>query len=414
MFLGACLDLGMPVEVLQETVARLGLDGISVEAKPARRGGLAGVRFRVREHGRLIEGPDPDESGGGSEHEPGQQTGAEPGHPHAHHDHGHAHAHGRTLGDIRALLERSALTPRVKERAHQLFTRLGAAEAKAHGVLIDQVHFHEVGAVDSIVDLVGAAAAHEFLGVERLTASPVNVGGGTVKTQHGVLPVPAPATADLLRGIPAYGSPHGELVTPTGAVLLAELVDEFGELPALAIEAIGYGLGRREIPGRPNAARLMAGQGVAAEKGEVEVVECEIDDLPGEGFGYLLETLLAAGALDVFFTPVQMKKNRPGTLVTMLCRRPQLEALAGLLMAESGSLGCRHHTASRFEAAREVVTVETAFGSLRVKRARFAGRLIAESPEFEDCRRLAMERSVSWREVHQAALAAIASGTRGG
>jgi uncharacterized protein (TIGR00299 family) protein len=401
MFLGACLDLGMPLAVLSDAVARLALEGITVEARPARRGGLTGVRFRVCENGRPIEGPDPDEQ---SVHEEGHSHGA-----HHHGQLGHSHGHGRSLADIRLLLDRSALEARVRERAHQLFTRLGAAEAKAHGVPVEQVHFHEVGAVDSIVDLVGAATAHAFLDPESISCGPVNVGGGTVATQHGALPVPAPATAELLRGIPIYGSPHGELLTPTGAVLLAEMVDEFREVPPIAIEAIGYGLGKREIAGRPNAARILAGRASADPRAAVEVVECEIDDLPGEGFGFLLERLLAAGALDVFFTSVQMKKNRPGTLVTLLCRRDQLEPLAGLLLAESGSLGCRFHTASRFEAEREIAVVATPYGDVRVKRARFAGRPLAETPEFEDCRRLALEHSVPWREVHAAALLALAA-----
>jgi len=401
MFLGACLDLGMPLEVLSDAVARLGLANVGVEARAARRGGLAGVRFRVRQDGRLIEGPDPDEGAA-------EDAASVP------HQSGPGHGHSRTLTDIRGLLDRSALEAPIKERAHQLFTRLGAAEAKAHGVPIDRVHFHEVGAVDSIVDLVGAATAHRFLEVEALTCGPVNVGGGTVTTQHGVLPVPAPATAELLRGIPVYGSPQGELVTPTGAVLLAELVDEFRELPPLAIEAIGYGLGKREVAGRPNATRLVAGRAGVEERGSIEVVECEVDDLSGEGFGFLLERLLGAGALDVYFTPVQMKKNRPGTLITLLCRRDQLELLAGLLLAESGSLGCRYHSVSRFEAEREFGTVQTRFGEVRVKRARFAGRPLAETPEFEDLRRLALEHSVPWREVQAATLAALAARQSGG
>ncbi len=409
MFLGACLDLGMPLAVLSDAVARLGLEGVTVEARPARRGGLTGVRFRVCENGQPVEGPDPDEApAAGHRHPHGADAPDDPS-PGSGGGHAHALGHGRTLADMRSLLERSALEAPVKERSHQLFTRLAAAEAKAHGVPMERVHFHEVGAVDSIVDLVGAATARRFLDVESLSCGPVNVGGGTVMTQHGALPVPAPATAELLRGIPVYGSAHGELVTPTGAVLLAEMVDEFRELPPLEIEAIGYGLGRRELAGRPNAARLLAGRAVADARGTIEVVECEVDDLPGEGFGFLLERLLAAGALDVFFTAVQMKKNRPGTLVTLLCRREQLEPLAGLLLAESGSLGCRFHSVSRFEAQREMVTVETVFGEVRVKRARFAGRPLAETPEFEDCRRLALERSVPWREVHAAALAALAA-----
>ncbi len=319
-------------------------------------------------------------------------------------------AHGRDLASIRALLVGSRLAPAVRERALGLFARLGEAEARVHGVPLDRVHFHEVGAVDSLVDLVGAAAAIEALAPARLTCGPVNVGGGTVPTAHGRLPVPAPATALLIRGIPVHGGPGGELLTPTGAVLLAELVDEFvPALPPLVVEAVGYGLGRKRLSGRPNAARLLRGRPVAEDAGEgsrVAVLETEIDDLPGEGFGFLMERLLAAGALDVYFTSVQMKKSRPGTLVTVLCRPAERAELAALLLAESGSLGCRWTVAERLEAERESATVATPWGEVRVKRARLAGRPLAVAPEFEDCRRVALAAGVPWRRVYRAALAA--------
>ncbi|HEY0557340.1 MAG TPA: nickel pincer cofactor biosynthesis protein LarC [Thermoanaerobaculia bacterium] len=401
MFLGACLDLGLPVEVLADVVARLGLAGIAVESRKASRGGFVGTRFRVLEHGRPVEGPDPEE------HDHGQDHGYHHGHDHGH-EHGHHH-HGPTRGlaEIRALIEGSALAAAVKERALRLFQRLGEAEAKAHGMPIERVHFHEVGAIDSIVDLVGAAAAIELLAPERLTCGPVNLGSGRVKMAHGEVAIPAPATAELLRGVPVFGGPGGELTTPTGAVLLAELVDEFVELPAMVLEGVGYGLGKKDLPTHPNTLRLLRGRSGAAEtRAEVMVVEAEIDDLPGEGFGFLMERLLEAGALDVYFIPVQMKKSRPGTLVTLLCRRPQLDELAGLLLAESGSLGCRYHAALRFEAEREILEVATAFGAVRIKRARLDGRPLAAAPEFEDCRRLALASGAPWRDVYRAALAA--------
>lgn len=412
MFLGACLDLGMPLDILTETVARLHLPGVSVESRKAMRGGFAGTRFRVLVDGRPVEGPDPDEnpSDRPDPSDPSDQHAHH--HHHHHHDHAHhhhhdhhSHGHSRNLPEILRLIGESHLTPAIQERASRLFLRLGEAEAKAHGMPLDRVHFHEVGAVDSIVDLVGAAAAVEHLAAERITASQVNVGSGRVKTAHGELSVPAPATAELLRGVPIYGGPGGELTTPTGAVLLAELVDEFVDLPALTLEGVGYGLGRKDLPHQPNAVRLLRGRGAAA-RGEVLVVECEVDDLPAEGFGFLMERLLDAGALDVYFTPVQMKKNRPATLITLLCRRPQLEALAGQLLMESGSLGCRYYSASRFEAERETAEVETAFGPVRVKRAWFEGKQLAAAPEFEDCRRLALAAGVPWRDVYRAALTA--------
>jgi len=410
MFLGACLDLGMPLDLLTDAVSRLGLPGVAVDSRKAVRGGVTGTRFRVLVDGRPVEGPDPDEVHG-KDHEHGHGHEHHHGEPHDHghqHDHGHSHGHGRDLAAIRRLIAESGLEAPVKERAIRLFQRLGEAEAKIHGMPVDRVHFHEVGAIDSIVDLVGAAAAVEHLAPERLTCGPVNVGSGRVKTAHGELPVPAPATAELLRGVPIWGGPGGELTTPTGAVLLAELVDEFVALPPLVLDGIGYGLGRRDLPGQPNAVRLL--QGHAAEvsdaRPQVAVLECEIDDLPGEGFGFLMERLLDAGALDVFFTAVQMKKNRPGALVTVLCRPAELEPLAALLLVESGSLGCRYHVTSRFEARREIAEVETAFGTVRVKRAWFQGRPLAAAPEFDDCRRLALAGGVPWREVYYAALAA--------
>lgn len=399
MFLGACLDLGMPVEVLHDVVARLGLPGIGVETRKASRGGFVGTRFRVLEHGKPIEGPDPEEHGR-HHHEHHHH------HEHEHEqEHGHHHGHTRGLAEIRELIQGSALSEPVKGRALRLFQRLGEAEAKAHGMPIERVHFHEVGAIDSIVDLVGAAAAVEFLAPERLTCSPVNLGSGRVRMAHGEVPIPAPATAELLRGVPVFGGPGGELTTPTGAVILAELVDEYVELPAMVLEGVGYGLGKKDLPTHPNALRLLRGRSAEA-RAEVMVVEAEIDDLPGEGFGFLMERLLEAGALDVYFTPVQMKKSRPGTLVTLLCRRPKLEELAGILLTESGSLGCRYHAASRFEAEREILEVPTAFGTVRIKRARLDGRPLAIAPEFEDCRRLALASGAPWREVYRAALLA--------
>ncbi len=395
MFLGACLDLGLPLELLSDMVARLGLAGVSVESRRALRGGFAGTRFRVLQNGEPLEGPDPEEQHGHSHQDE---------HRH-HHDHSHPHGHARGLAEIRALIEGSALSRPVKERALRLFQRLGEAEAKAHGMPIERVHFHEVGAIDSIVDLVGAAAAFEHLAPQRLTCGPVNVGGGRMKMAHGEVPIPAPATAELLRGVPIHGGSGGELTTPTGAVILAELVDEFVELPPMVLEGVGYGLGKRDLPHQPNALRLLRGT-VAAGSTEVMVVECEVDNLPGEGFGFLMERLLEAGALDVYFTPVQMKKNRPGTLVTLLCRRRQLAELSGILLTESGSLGCRYHAAARFEAEREILEVQTAFGNVRIKRARLDGRPLAATPEFEDCRRLALACGAPWRDVYRAALAA--------
>lgn len=401
MFLGACIDLGLPAKHLEETIARLGLPGVTLETRRALRAGVSGVRFRVLENGRPIEGGDPEE-------EPSR---------HHHHDDRRGHAHGRSLAEISGLIGHADLRPAVKERALQLFHRLGEAEARIHGIPVGEVHFHEVGAIDSIVDLVGAAAALEALGPSSVSCGPVNVGGGTVTAAHGELPIPAPATADLLRGVPIYSTPGaGELLTPTGAVLLAEFVDDFRALPPIRIESIGWGLGKRDTPGRPNAVRILAGsreEETPAGDAEVMVIETEIDNLPGEALGHVLERLLEAGALDAYFTPVQMKKNRPGVLITLLTRRQDLDRIAQLLISETGSLGCRFHTAARFEARRERSTVETVYGPVTVKRSWFRGEPLAATPEFEDCRRLALQHGVAWRAVYRAAVVAVGTSATG-
>ena len=412
MFLGACLDLGLPFERLEDVVARLGLEGVTLERREAERGGIRGVRFRVLVGGAPLEGPDPEERGvAGSRDDPGTDAGERAGYSeaagteHRRAVPGHHEGH-RSLADIRRLLEASALDPVVRDRSLALFSRLAEAESRIHSIPIDRVHFHELGAVDAMVDLVGAAAAWEHFAPESASCGPINVGGGQVRTAHGMLPVPAPATAELVRGLPIYGEGEGELLTPTGAVLLAELVDTVtGALPRLVLEGSGYGLGKRDTPGRPNAFRLLRGT-VPVEEGEIVALECTIDDLPAEGLGYLMERLLEGPAIDVFFTAAQMKKNRPGTLVTALCRRAELEPMAELLLRESGALGCRYHAVGRFEAERRTWSVSTEHGEVRIKEGRFKGRQIALAPEYEDCRRLARERQVPFTEVYRAALAA--------
>lgn len=404
MFLGACLDAGLPWRKLTDAVASLGIEGLTIDQRRARRGGIGGVRFHVLVDGCRVEGPDPDEGA-----EDRSESTAKDAEQVATNPSSHTHSpHGRTPAEIRGILESSSLVDSVRDRALDLFSRLAAVEARVHAVSESEVHFHEVGAMDAIVDLVGAAVAYEHFRPARVSCGPINVGSGSVTTAHGELPVPAPATAELLVGMPIYGSGEGELVTPTGAVLLAELVDDFGELPEIVLEATGYGLGQRETSGRANAFRLLRGtceSGALSE--EVVVVETEIDNLSGEGFGSLMERLEASPALDVYFTAVQMKKNRPGTLVSVLCRRGDLEEVTTRLLVESGSLGCRYYSARRFEAERRFLEVNTVFGMVRVKEGRFRDRVISRAPEFEDCRRLADERAVTWQEVHQATLAAL-------
>ncbi len=311
------------------------------------------------------------------------------------------------------MIEESALDAGVVERASALFRRLGEAEARVHGVDVDEVHFHEVGADDSIVDLVGAAVALEHFGPAGVSSSTVVVGSGVVSTRHGVMPVPAFATARLLEGVPiASGGASGELTTPTGAVIVREFVDEFEPSAAATprrIESLGVGLGSRELADRPNALRLLLTTEATAGGGpwrRVAVLECQLDDTTGEAIGYAAESLLEAGALDVFATSVQMKKSRPGVALTVICRPERSSQVAERLLLETCSLGCRRTVVDRLEAERSTSTVTTPFGEVRVKQAAVAGRHLGSAPEYEDVRRIARERNVPFREVYRAALRA--------
>src|SRR5208282_2875612 len=299
----------------------------------------------------------------------------------------------RSLSAILEILERSELAPGVRDRAAAIFTKLGEAEAKVHDVPLEKVHFHEVGAVDAIVDIVGACIGFQALGIERFACSALNVGGGTAKMAHGVLPVPAPATARLLQGKPTYSNGVlKELVTPTGAAIVATLCEAFGPQPAMRVSAIGYGAGTTDLEGQPNVLRLMVGESAgivkAGNEETIRVLEANLDDMNPQIYGYFLEKALAAGALDVFATPVQMKKNRPGMLVTVLCKPEDEGKFSEMLFAETTTLGVRSTTATRHVLPREWVKVATAFGDIRMKVARVNGHIRHASPEFEDCRKL--------------------------
>ena len=421
MFLGACLDLGLPFEALEDAVARLGLEGVTLERREAERCGIRGIRFRVLLDGRRSRGPIPEEAQsarlrgppGTRVHTSTVSITAHAEHSHEHSHAGHAHGEHRPLSEIRRVLAQSALAPAVRERSLGLFSRLAEAEARIHRGADRRGPLPRAG-LGGRHGGSGRAPRPpgSTLAPESATCGPINVGGGAARTAHGLLPVPAPATAELLRGLPIYGAGESELLTPTGAVLLAELVDRAtGELPRLVLDGVGYGLGKRDTPGRPNAFRLLRGADPVGE-GEIVALECTIDDVAGEGLGYLMERLLEGPAIDVFFVPAQMKKNRPGTLVTVLVRRPELEAAAELLLAESGALGCRYYPVGRFEAERRTTTVATEYGEVRVKEGRFNGRRIALTPEYEDCRRLAREKQVPLQEVYRAAVAAARQAER--
>jgi uncharacterized protein (TIGR00299 family) protein len=315
----------------------------------------------------------------------------------------------RSLSAILEILNKSQLPPPVRDRAASIFQKLGEAEARVHDVPLEKIHFHEVGAVDAIIDVVGACIGFHALAIDKFACSPLNVGGGTAKMAHGVLPVPAPATANLLQGKPTYSNGvQRELVTPTGAAIVATLCESFGPQPAMSVSAIGYGAGTADLESQPNVLRIMIGEAsekaVPAHDQEITVIEANLDDMNPQIYGYVQEKALAAGALDVFTTPVQMKKNRPGTLLTVLCRPADAQGLMSLIFAETTTFGVRSHTAQRRVLPRESVKVKTKFGDVRVKLSRVNGRVLHAAPEYEDCRKLAEEKNVPLQRVISEAL----------
>ncbi|MGE5646278.1 MAG: nickel pincer cofactor biosynthesis protein LarC [Acidobacteriota bacterium] len=359
MTVGALADAGADSAALRDALTALGT-GAEFAFEKTKRGAIGATRFHVRE----------------------------PGHHHHHHRH---------LSHILEMIDQAALPGRAKQRAAEVFRKLGEAEARVHQVPVERVHFHEVGAVDSICDIVGACLGFELLGVEEIHCSPLNVGSGTVETEHGVLPVPAPATAALLEGRPVFArGPEAELTTPTGAAIAATLAAGFGALPPMRIAATGYGAGEREFKGQPNVLRVLIGEKTgASEATAISIIEANIDDSSPEVLGFAMERVLAAGALDATFTPLFMKKNRPGVLLRVIARPEDQETLAQLIFAETSTLGLRVYRAERRVEARRIVEVGTPHGTVRIKvscEGHFA-------PEYEDCRRLALESGAPLKQI---------------
>jgi uncharacterized protein (TIGR00299 family) protein len=375
MILGALLDLGLPLDALKSALGSLALECGDIRAERVLRAGVTATKFR----------------GGDSRPAEG--------------DHKHYHLKG-----IVNRIRNSALSPKGQDRAVQLFERLAEAEAAIHNTSLEKVHLHEVGALDSIIDIVGAVYGFEWLGIDDVEASPLNVGGGTVECAHGTFPVPAPATARLLAGVPIYGEGDVELVTPTGALLVTAYAKAFGPVPAMRIDKIAYGAGDRDPKGKPNVLRMLKGDRADAAtgaKGNVErivKIECQIDDMNPQFFGPLMDGLLAAGALDVFYIAVQMKKNRPGTLVTVIAPPEKRQPLTDLLFRDSTTIGVRYEEMSRSCLDRVIEEVQTPYGVVHFKIARQDGRELNASPEFDDCERLAAEHAVSIKEVQAAAI----------
>lgn len=388
MIIGAQLDLGVDLESIKQQLSSLALKGYQISSRCVERGGIAAQKFEV------------------DVHETSQPA--------------------RTLADIRAIIVGSSVSDNVKGQSIRVFERLAESEARVHSTTSDRVHFHEVGAVDSIIDIVGAMIGFESLGVERFFCSPLRLGSGSVETEHGRLPIPAPATAELLCSAPVFaGELEGEFVTPTGAAIVATLCEEFGPMPSMKVGGIGYGAGTRNPNGFPNALRLMLGDLEEAEGASslaaggttpskvyatsdetIVVIETNIDDMNPQAYGFVMERCFALEALDVFMTPVQMKKDRPGVLVTVLAKPETVDAMIQMLLTETTTLGVRYYEARRRVLNRTIETVETHYGPVRIKVARHGARTLHFQPEYEDCVRVALASKAPFLEVHAAASAA--------
>ena len=324
--------------------------------------------------------------------------------------HNHEHEHGRGLKEIREVIRKAAISDGAKNTAIAIFEALGGAEAKIHNSEIETVHFHEVGAVDAMVDIICAAVGAEALGVDEIVCSPLNVGGGTVKCAHGVFPVPVPATVELLKGAPVFSSGiQVELVTPTGAAIVKRLAKRFAPFPAMTIEKSGYGAGTRDFPGHANVLRLTIGESQAkfaenTSQETISVLEANLDDLNPQVFGYVVDRLLAEGALDTFASPVQMKKNRPGMLLTVLAKPEDASRLTQIIFTETSTLGVRRREEQRQALARKWITVVTRWGDVRLKVASMNGTVTNYAPEYEDCRKIAAEHHVPLKSVMQEAV----------
>ena len=391
MVLGALLDAGLPFDELKAALGSLAIDGYDITAERVLRAGVSATKFRVLEHpaGSAQQSAD-------SAQHPAEATQPRHSHPHRH------------LKSIYALIDRSGLSPGGRARAKELFQRLGEAEATIHQTSIEKVHLHEVGALDSIIDIVGTVFALEWVGADRIVCSPLNVGGGTVQSAHGLFPVPAPATLELLRDTPVYsGAVQKELVTPTGALIATSYASTFGPLPQMTVETIGYGAGDRDNPGTPNVLRVVIGRADERTHGDrVVVIECEIDDMNPQIFGVVMDKLYAAGALEVFYIPVQMKKNRPGTLLSVVAAPERKPALADVIFRETTTIGLRHYEVDRECLRREIISIDTPLGAVRFKLAWRDGRVVNAVPEFEDCARIAAANNLSVKEVQAAAVQA--------
>ncbi len=422
MFVAALLDLGIDAHQFEHQLEKLRLGDYHLHISRQEKSGIAGVKFDVHLADHHDHGHNHEHSHHRDDHhhhEHGHGHGHSHAHEHEHEDH-HHHGENRTFGEIKELISKSSLSEWVKKKSVAVFQRIADAEGKIHGKPPEQVHFHEVGAVDSIVDIVGASIALEMLGKPRVLSAPVVEGVGWIDCAHGRFPIPAPATLAILgaRGVAVTqcDEPH-ELVTPTGAALLAEFVENFGPMQGLVAEKIGFGLGTRTNKTRPNVLRAILGTSNSElrtpnseahdwETDTIAVLETNLDDISAEVLGNFVERALAAGALDVFHTPIQMKKNRPGVLLTVLCVEIDADKFSEMILRETSAFGVRRHSAERRKLHREFTTVKTPFGEVTVKIGKLDGKIVQAAPEFESCKKAAEKAGVPLKEVYEAALMA--------
>ena len=419
MTLGALVDVGVPPEMLTERLSTLKLDAeFSLHFKKATKHGITGTRAIVEVHPAHTPHADSHHEHEHEHHHDHEHH--DHGHTHHHdhdHDHGHHHDHGPTrhLSDIFKLLDDSDLDPEVRDTAKRVFDRLAEAEAKVHNMNKADVHLHEVSGIDSIVDIVGSVIGLTHLDVDAVYASPLSLGRGFVRCAHGLMPVPVPGTMELLKGVPVHQTDiPKELVTPTGAALITTLSQEFGVMPKMRLERVGYGAGTRDLEQRPNLLRLCLGEKISnaglqtthphAETDSVDIIETNVDDMSPEITGYVTSQLFEHGAFDVFLTPIFMKKNRPATQITVLCPTAHRDTLIELLLTETTTFGVRLSSADRVKLRRDFIHVETQWGTIQAKRGYLNGTLLKTIPEYEDCKRLAEQNNVPLRQVYTEAL----------
>jgi uncharacterized protein (TIGR00299 family) protein len=414
MIVGALLDAGLALDRLNSGLAKLRLQGYTLRAEKTVKSGLSATKFNVDLEHPTVGGHHPDREPGDARRH-GHRHRPDPEHGHDYppertegQDHapgpGHVHESGqRNLADITAIIDASSLPDAVKEKSKRIFTRLAEAEARVHSCSVDEIHFHEVGAVDAIVDIVGAVIGLEVLGVAEIRASKLHLGSGFVDCAHGRLPVPPPAVTELVKGIPCYASDvEGELVTPTGAAILSTLASSFGPLPEMRIERTGYGAGRQELP-IPNVLRVMIGEtGVGTGQDRIRLIETNIDDMNPQFYEHIMERLLAEGARDVFLTPIVMKKSRPGLILSVLATEESTDALVAILLRETTTLGVRiSDLKKRMILKREIVPVKTRWGDVRVKLRILSESETTVAPEYEDCKRIARGQGLPLRMVYE-------------